>query len=553
MVLKSNKKVWENFIDGASFNDKLIKEDILNSWKRCKEYGVDSYTFNPSFLMKPEEKKEYILKCLPEYNDVGFKEFYHIVENLNLNISIYDKKARLKYIVNYEEKFDQLYPKIGYFKSADEQDIGTNSTCLALIENKAFMVIGSEHYNYCFHSYSCAAAPFYDNNNQVAGTINASYVNSSINQDTINIIYSLARIYERLILKRKPHKADGKPIKIKRNNLANLVFDDIVGTSKAINEVKDVARKAAGVDASVLIYGESGSGKEVFASAIHNASRRRDMPFVAINCGAIPADLIESELFGYEPGAFTGAVKKGKKGLLEYASGGTLFLDEVESMPLSIQIKLLRALSSYTIMRIGGLEPISIDVRVISASKKDLKKVIKDNLFREDLFYRINVIQVNIPPLRQRTEDIRPIFDSYLKRFSAKNNMVFSQVSEGYYNYLESYHWPGNVRQLINITERALVFSENGMVNIASLPSEIKESYIKNKLKKDFNRVFNDPLPEGKTLLQIAEEVIIERVLEEEKYNYSKTAARLGMSRPTLYKKINQSDRLSSKRDLQKE
>ncbi len=329
MIMKSGKKVWENFIEGTSFNNKLIKEDILNSWKRCKAYGVDLYAINQSLLMKPEEKDHYILKSLPEYNDIGFKEFGHIVENLNLNISIYDKKAKLKYIVNYDEKFDQLYPKIGYFKSASEQDIGTNSTCLALKENKAFMVIGSEHYNYCFHSFSCAAAPFYDHNNHVAGTINASFAHTSINQDTINIIYSLARIYERLIIKKIPQKEDNQPIKIKRNTLANVTFHDIVGTSKKIHEVKDIARKASRVDASVLIYGESGSGKEVFASAIHNASRRKDMPFVAINCGAIPADLIESELFGYEPGAFTGAVKKGKKGLLEYASGGTLFLDEV--------------------------------------------------------------------------------------------------------------------------------------------------------------------------------------------------------------------------------
>ncbi len=221
-------------------------------------------------------------------------------------------------------------------------------------------------------------------------------------------------------------------------------------------------------------------------------------------------------------------------------------------MPLSIQIKLLRALSSYTIMRIGGLEPIPIDVRVISASKKDLKKVIEEHLFREDLFYRINVIQVNIPPLRERIEDVRLIFNSYIKKFSTKNNIAFKQVGKDYFKYLESYHWPGNVRQLINITERALIFSENGMLDVASLPSEIKESYIKSKLKKDFNRIFNDPLPEGKTLLQIAEEVIIERVLEEEDFNFSKTAARLGMSRPTLYKKINQSGRLSCKKDLQK-
>lgn len=540
-----NENIWRNFVEGIDFNHNLIKEDILNSWKRCKKYGVPLYSFDQSLLMNLKEKDRYILKNLPEYNIHSFKEFYNIVNSLNLNISIYDKNSRLKYIVNYPDNFDQLYPNTGYFKDVSENLIGTNSTCLALIEKRPYMVIGFEHYNYNFHKFSCAAAPFFDSNNNISGTVNASFLHTSVTNDTLNIIYSLARIYENLIYKNtnvnKINNCDSK------NTPELFTFNNIIGKSDKMLQLKKVALKASKVASPVLIYGKNGSGKEVFAQSIHTKSNRGSNPFVAINCGAIPKDLIESELFGYEPGAFTGAVKKGKKGLLEYASGGTLFLDEIDSMPLSVQVKLLRALSTSSVMRIGGLQPISIDIRIISASKKDLRDEIEKNNFREDLFYRINVIQLNIPPLKDRKEDIPLIFNNYLNSISKKINIGINSLDDKFIDYLKAYHWPGNVRQLINIVERSLVFSENGCISTSLLPSEIKESYTLSKLRKDFNKVFDNPLPDGKNLLEIAEEVIIERVLKEENNNLSKTAIRLGMSRPTLYKKIKKSNRLNCK------
>jgi len=533
------KKIRECFVNNMDFNDKHIKQDILNSWRRCKGYGVSLYDFNEKLLMKPEDKEKYILKYQPEYSEPQYQEFCKIVEDLNMNISIYDHNAKLKYIVNYDDIYDNLYPKVGYFLDASEKSIGTNSTCLAILENKPFMVIGPDHYKYIFHQFSCAAAPFYNENNDIAGTINASFLNTSVNSDTLNIIYSLARLYEILILK-KAAKTEKWNSQVKSINQYRdfYTFSNILGESEAITQSIKIAKRAAKVDSSVLIYGESGSGKEVFAQAIHNESKRRDKPFVAINCGAIPKDLIESELFGYEAGAFTGAAKAGKQGLLEYASGGTLFLDEIENMPLQAQVKILRALSSSTINRIGGNKPIPINIRVIAASKKDLQEEIRKGNFREDLYYRINVVQLNIPPLRARKQDIRIIFDHYIREFSDKTGIEITSIDDKLIQYLEAYHWPGNVRELINIIERSLVLSENGVIDESVLSTGIKECYMAAKLEKDFNRVFGEKLPEGTNLLQIAEDIIIKRVYKEEDCNITRTAKRLGISRPTLYKKI---------------
>lgn len=536
------KNIWECFVQDMDFDHKLIKKDILDSWKRCKEYGVSLYDFDIDLLMKPEEKYRYVLKYLPEYMNPQYREFCNIVENVNFNISVYDNNAKLKYIVNYDDAFDQLYPQIGYFLDVLESKIGTNSTCLALLEKKPFMVIGPDHYKYVFHRFSCAAAPFYNDNNEIAGTINASFINTAVNNDTLNIIYSLARLYETLILKRQAAVVDNQLENKKRQNQSFFTFHSILGQSEIISQAKKLAKKAAGVDASILIYGESGSGKEVFAQAIHNESSRRRNPFVAINCGAIPKDLVESELFGYEAGAFTGAASSGKRGLLEYASGGTVFFDEIENMPLPAQVKILRALSSSTIMRIGGNEPIPIDIRVIAASKKDLAEEIKTGSFREDLFYRLNVIQVNVPPLRERKEDIKPILEHYVKTFSDKNKIRIERIEEEFTRCLESYHWPGNIRELINIIERSLVLSENGIIDGSVLPAEIKESYLKSKLKQGLDCDWKETISGGKTLLQLAEDVIIESIYKEEQCNLTRTAKRLGISRPTLYKRIKNLD-----------
>lgn len=237
---------------------------------------------------------------------------------------------------------------------------------------------------------------------------------------------------------------------------ARFTFEDIMGSSPSIEETKKRAMQAAAGVSSVLLLGETGTGKELFAQAIHNRSRRRGHPFVAINCGAIPRELLESELFGYIEGAFTGARKGGRPGKLELASGGTVFLDEIGDMPLDMQVKLLRVLQTGEVNRIGQHKPITTDLRIIAATHFDLKQEVAKGNFREDLFYRLNVLPIRIPPLRERKEDILLLAKHTLDRYRRVLNKTGVRLSPESEGVLEQYHWPGNVRELENVIERAV-------------------------------------------------------------------------------------------------
>ncbi len=253
-------------------------------------------------------------------------------------------------------------------------------------------------------------------------------------------------------------------------------FDDILGTGRRMQEVKARAYQVAEGTSTVLITGESGTGKELFARAIHAQSNRRGNAFIAINCGAIPDSLLESELFGYEKGAFTGANRNGKPGKFELANHGTLFLDEVGDMPLHMQVKLLRALQSRTIERIGGSMPMEVDVRIISATNKNLEKMIEGNEFREDLYFRLNVIPLHIPPLRERLEDIEPILMTSLEKFNCLMGKAITGFEERALKVLKEYTWPGNVRELENAIEYAVNMERQEQIQLENLPDRIKSS-----------------------------------------------------------------------------
>ncbi|MGF6376985.1 transcriptional regulator with PAS, ATPase and Fis domain [Clostridiales Family XIII bacterium PM5-7] len=254
-------------------------------------------------------------------------------------------------------------------------------------------------------------------------------------------------------------------------------FASIVGESAAIKEVISCANAVAKSPSTILITGESGTGKELFAKSIHHASLRSDRPFVAINCSAIPDTLLESELFGYEGGAFTGATASGKPGLFEIAQGGTIFLDEIGDMPLALQVKLLRVLQEKTIQRIGASKSVSIDVRVISATHRDLREEIENGRFREDLFYRLNVIPINIPPLRDRLEDIPLLVNFFCNKYAPILNRKITDISADAMATLCSYDWPGNIRELENAIEYAINYSYGSeRITLSSLPDWIVEN-----------------------------------------------------------------------------
>ncbi|MFQ5427387.1 MAG: sigma-54-dependent transcriptional regulator [Thermodesulfobacteriota bacterium] len=265
-------------------------------------------------------------------------------------------------------------------------------------------------------------------------------------------------------------------LRLKRN-ISRKLMDRILGTSDKIEHVRSIIEKVADTDSTVLILGESGTGKEIVARSLHFGSNRSSEPFVPINCGAIPEDLLESELFGHEKGAFTGAIAT-KIGRFEAANGGTVFLDEIGDMSPALQVKILRVLQEKEFERVGGRKTIKVDIRVLAATNQNLTKAIKEKKFREDLYYRLNVIPVEMPPLRERKEDIPVFIQHFLKTISKSKNKDVTTVSPNAMRLFEEYEWPGNVREMENVLERIVVLKEKGMVEETDLPDNIKKATI---------------------------------------------------------------------------
>jgi PAS domain S-box-containing protein len=317
-------------------------------------------------------------------------------------------------------------------------------------------------------------------------------------------------------------------------------FHSIKGKSPAIQKTIQLARKVCSVKSTVLILGESGVGKEVFAKAIHEASEKPKAPFISINCGAIPASLFESELFGYERGAFSGADQKGKKGKIELAKGGTLFLDEIGEMPLEMQVKLLRVLQERKYYRVGGEKEIDADFRIITATNRDLIELMKEGKFREDLYYRLNVVSLHIPPLRERREDIIELTHYFFNNFSMSYSRPIHDFSKDVMLQLLHYDWPGNIRELRNIIERLVVFATDGVIKKDYLPFANSST----SFNASPNMLPDTPEPHGETILSLQEEMdrherkLIERALKIVNGNKLECAKQLGITRATLYNRM---------------
>jgi len=303
-------------------------------------------------------------------------------------------------------------------------------------------------------------------------------------------------------------------------------FKKIITNNPEMRQRLDLAFHVAHVDSTVLILGESGVGKELIAQLIHRASKRSKEPFIKINCGAIPTNLLESEFFGYEPGAFTGALREGKPGLFELAQGGTLFLDEIGEIPLDLQVKILRMLQDKVITRVGGKKDISLDVRIVAATNRDLKKMMQENTFREDLYYRLNVVPIVLPPLRDRKEDILPLINDFLAKFKIQygyQKWIHPDVMERLLNY----DWPGNIRELENTIERLVVTSRGECIlpeNLAGIPAAADPG--------------KQPETSLKRTLELEEKQIITEIYRKLK-STRRAAACLGISQSNLVKKLN--------------
>jgi len=323
--------------------------------------------------------------------------------------------------------------------------------------------------------------------------------------------------------------------RLRKEIQSEFEFSNIIGKSEAMKKVLETVKSVSDRDATVLIRGESGTGKEKIAGAIHYHSIRRNGSFIRVSCAALNREILESELFGHEKGAFTGAVKT-RRGRFELANGGSIFLDDVDDIPLDMQVKLLRVLQERTFERVGGEETLSVDVRIICATKKDLLEHVKEGYFREDLFYRLNVVPINIPPLRERKEDIPLLINYFLKKFVSQYEDALPDVSQEVIDVLLAYNWPGNVRELENVIEHALAFSKSKGISIETLPEYLRRVDIRTDLlsmdlsnKQEIN--LQDALTE-------VEKKLIQWAHQKTNGNQVKMAEILGIPRTTLRNRL---------------
>ncbi len=340
------------------------------------------------------------------------------------------------------------------------------------------------------------------------------YITKPFNRDELRLTLDRALTMRRL---------ERENVELRAEVKGRYRFESIVGGSEKIREVLDMAGRVAASDATVLITGESGTGKELLAKGVHYNSLRADGPFVAVNCAAIPEHLIESELFGHVKGSFTGAIKD-KEGKFERADGGTLFLDEIGDLRIDLQAKILRALQERHVERVGGAAPIPVDVRVIAATNKDIERAVKEGRFREDLYYRLSVIPLRMPPLRERKDDILLLVDHFVKKFNPARDV---SVTRETLDALTAYGWPGNVRELENTIERASVLKRGDTITPAELPDKLR------KEKTDVENIILNLPDEGISLEDLEKNLII-RALERHKGNQTRAAEYLDITRPTL-------------------
>lgn len=452
------------------------------------------------------------------------KDFKLIFEALE-GLIILDKDAKILFIT------DDVAKEEGYEHG---KDLIGQSVRKLLPTNTAYKVLqtGEKHYGEIYlvegESLISNAFPIYKNG-EIAGAIEYDvFRNTSTLHDFLNHVTSLSDE-----LKYYKHE-------LKKLKGAKYSIDNIVGKSDCIQNMKTQISHAARSNSTVLILGETGTGKELVANSIHMLSTRSLKNFISINCAAIPSELFEAEFFGYETGSFTGAKQGGKKGLLELANGGTLFLDEINQMPITMQAKLLRAIQEREFLKVGGEETVSVDIRIIAASNEDLIDLIKEKRFREDLFYRLNVFEIKVPPLRERKEDIPLLVENILESLNVSLGRVGPKhrvkgILPQALKLLTTHEWPGNVRELINVIERAMNRCElDEYIDVEHLTGSVGIYHSDQKIHLDSDI---NTLGEAKKILEIQ---MIRSTLSETNGNITKAADILGISRQMLNRKIKQ-------------
>ncbi|EJO5346779.1 sigma 54-interacting transcriptional regulator [Clostridium botulinum] len=626
---------WKEFVQTGNI-DNEVRDDIAESWIRCKNYGVDYTNGRGSNInkvpveLKLQENAELISVAKPI-----MKGIYNIVEGSDFAITLSDKNGYIIEVIGDKDRMKRV-DELNFVKGAlwTEEAVGTNAIGTSLYLDKPIQTIGAEHFCINQHLWTCSACPIHDEYGNVIGCLNMSGNCNNAHSHTLAIVTASGQAIEKqlaltisynlinitfdsisegmiildknLYIKRLNRKAEemlfiksqyiigininsllkninfnklltendksynneegdfyirnkiikciinAVPIKVNGKTTgvvitfrevssvhklvnkvigykASYTFDNILTANDKMIQIIEMAKKAAKSQCNILIEGESGTGKEVVAQSIHNYSMRSDGPFVAVNCASIPRELVESELFGYEKGAFTGASKDGHPGKFELADGGTIFLDELGELPLDIQSKLLRVLDNNKIIRVGGTYEKQLNVRVIGATNRNLKEEMKKKNFREDLYYRLGVINIKILPLRHRKEDIEVLVNSFVRNINCKNLQQNKRVKKSYIDKLKNYDWPGNVRELRNVVERDYYLSDTDTVSSYYIEENIFEETNNEKCKNEDIKI----IP-----MEKLEKENIQNAIKKCDGNLAKAAKLLDIGRSTLYRKI---------------
>lgn len=518
-VYFANKKALE-FLDSARINYYVKK---IN---KCKSNEISKIKVNDNSIIIERHKINRIDENTVVYGIIIYNDEY--INGLFLNTETSDE---------YKAILDSIQDAV-FIDDKQGKTLWINKACEMLYKIKREDIIGksSDELEKMGVLSPSVAKLVMKKNEQVSILQNTKYgkkvliTGTPIRDDkgTLRKIISTSRDITELIQLKNEMENVYKELEELRCRHMN--FEGFVVESKEMRNLMQLISKLALLDTTVLITGESGVGKGEIAKYIHKTGKRKDEPFITINCGAIPESLLESELFGYEPGAFTGSSREGKKGLFELAHKGTIFLDEIAELPLNLQVKILQVIQDKEFKRVGGLKSIKTDVRIIVATNRDLRKMVEENKFREDLYYRLNVIPIHIPPLRERNEDIIPLVNHFIKEYNKKYG-VSKKIGSSAMNCMVKYPWPGNVRELKNIIERLVITTSEELITIDHLPRFIVEH---TKTNNDINI---NGIIKLKDAVREVEKKIIKNAFK--KYKTTRKMARvLGVSQPTVVRKL---------------
>ncbi len=528
IITKNNEIIFKNINYNEIFSDGLDVSEYLfkNVSRFIDKRGIKFYI--KRFKIPNNENMEISLIIDFVKNEVvstlftsieGVLSLHTLINNPYEGVILVDKEGRIKYINSLNERFFKT--KLSKFKNKHVTSLIPNSK-LHLIAKSGKEEIGK--------------VQKIKNEPRIVSRIPVTYKNK-VYGAIGKILMKESKDIEELTKELKKLQNEIKHYKKQIASLHNAqyTFDDLIGGNEDFLEAKNFAKKISPTDSTVILLGESGTGKELFAHAIHLDSFRKNNPFVKVNCASIPAELAESELFGYSEGAFTGALRQGKPGKFEMANGGTIFLDEIGDLPLSLQAKFLRVLQEKEVERIGKSSPKKVDFRLICATNRNLKRMVEKNQFREDLYYRIYTVPIKIPPLRERKDDIEKLAYHFLNLLSRYTQV--REIDPQYINILKSYSWPGNIRELKNVIELSIYKADTHILTPRSLPGYIFENLeVPNDSLDSYSFKSVNKLKEE---LDKKEKEIIIRALKITNGNKTKTAELLGIHRTGLHKKLN--------------